>query len=140
MKYLIAGAVLLGMAILWMLYAGGGEHGWFGSRHMGMRRMMMRPSAALPAEAPAAIRTFACMSCHAVHVGGVGPAFEWVAWRYRGQAGAIDTVSSFIAHGGQGAWGGRMPNLGVPPAEARDLAHWILQLPPQKPPPQAIRR
>lgn len=140
MKYAIVGALLLGLAILWMTVAGGAEHGWFGPQHMGMRGMMMRPAAWAPADAPAAISTFGCTSCHAVQVGGVGPAFAWVAWRYRGQAGALDTVSSFIAHGGQGPWGGSMPNLGVPPAEAHDLASWILQLPAQKPPhPQTTR-
>ncbi len=140
MKYAIVGVLILGVAILWMSVAGGGGHGGFGPQHMGMRGMMMRPAAAAPADAPAAITTFGCTSCHATQVGGVGPAFAWVAWRHHGQAGALDTVSSFIAHGGQGAWGGIMPNLDVPPAEAHELARWILQLPPQTPPhPQAIR-
>lgn len=140
MKYSIVGVLLLGVATLWVIAAGDGEHHWFGAQKMGMHGMMMRPAAAVPVDAPAAIGRFGCTSCHAMQVGGVGPAFAWVAWRYRGQAGALDTVSSFIAHGGQGTWGGSMPNLGVPPAEAHDLARWILQLPPlTPPPPQAIR-
>ena len=138
MKYPIVGVLLLGMVILWMI-VGGGSARWFGPQHMGMHGMMMRPVAAVPAAAPAAIGGFGCMACHALQVGGVGPAFAWIAWRYQGQADALDTVSSFIVHGGQGPWGGSMPNLGVPPAEARDLARWILHLPPQAPPhPQVI--
>lgn len=140
MKYPIVGALLLGLIAVWIIVGGNGGRRWFGSQHMGMHGMM-RPAAAVPAEAPASLGRLGCMSCHATKVGGVGPAFAWVAWRHHGQTGALDTVSSFIAHGGQGPWGGTMPNLGVPPAEARDIARWILQLPPQAPPnPQAIRQ
>lgn len=102
--------------------------------HGGMHGMMMRPWVKVPAAAPAAVARFGCMSCHALHGAGVGPAFTWIAWRYRAQPGATATVAAFIEHGGQGAWGGVMPNLGVPADDASDIAQWILSLPPEQPP------
>jgi cytochrome c len=108
--------------------------GWHGWQSMGMHGMMMRSGAPAPADAPAALTQHACTSCHALHEGGVGPAFSWIAWRYRGQPGAQETVATFIAHGGQGPWGGVMPNLAVSPLQAQALAQWILALPPEAPP------
>jgi len=110
-------------------------HAPWHARHDGAARE------AVPVDAPAALDQYACSSCHALHDGGVGPAFAWIAWRYQGQPGAQDAVASFITQGGQGGpWGGVMPNLAVPPAQARELAQWILALPPEVPPdPQRFR-
>lgn len=120
---------------------GTGTGWWHGSHagqsmgmHQGMHGMMGRPREAVPADAPAALDQYACSSCHAVHEGGVGPAFAWVAWRYRGRHGAQDAVAAFITRGGEGPWGGVMPDLAVSPAQARELAQWILALPPEEPP------
>lgn len=100
--------------------------GWHGGHSMGMQRgmhgMMTPPGAAAPDDAPAASNQYACASCHALHNGGVGPALSWIAWRYRDQRGAQEAVAAFIARGGQGPWGGAMPNLAVPPAQAHELA------------------
>lgn len=102
--------------------------------HMGMHGMMRRTPQAAPAKAPAALQDHACMACHEVRQGSTGPAFAWVAWRYRGQANAEDALTAFIEHGGPGHWPGNMPDLNVPPADARDIARWILSLPPEAPP------
>ena len=127
--------------VAWAVIAGGGT-GWLrGSHgtqsmgmHGGMHGMMMTRDAAAFANAPEAFSQYPCASCHALHDGGVGPAFSWVAWRYRGQPGAQETVAAFIAYGGQGPWGGIMPNLSVPSVQAHELAQWILALPPEAPP------
>lgn len=141
MKHLVIPAVLLVGLAAWVGITGEGRgwwHGWPGEQsmgmHRGMRGMTMWPREVAPLDAPAALSQYACTSCHALHDGGVGPAFSWVAWRYRGQRGAQASVAAFIAQGGPGPWGGVMPNLGVPSAQADELALWILALPPEPPP------
>lgn len=145
MKYLALFVSILVVLAAWAGVTGEGVGWWHGlhagqsmgmhqGMHRGMQGMMGQPREALPADAPAALNQYACRSCHALHYGGVGPALAWVAWRYRGQPAAGDAVASFIAHGGAGPWGGVMPNLGVPTAQARELAQWILALPPEEPP------
>lgn len=108
-------------------------HEWMGM-HGGMRGMMTEGHSAVPAAAPAAVGRFRCMPCHALHEGGVGPAFTWVAWRHRGEPGALEPLASFIEQGGNGSWGGTMPNQHVPTADAHDIARWIMALPPEPPP------
>lgn len=150
MKYLALFVSIVVMQAAWAGVTGAGAgwwHGSFAGQSMGMHHgmhgmhdMMERPQEAVPVDAPAALNQYACSSCHALRDGGVGPAFDWVAWRYRGQRGAQDAVASFITRGGPGPWGGVMPNLAVPPAQARELAQWILALPPEVPPhPQRFR-
>lgn len=145
MKYLALFVLILVVLAAWAGVTGAGTGWWHGAHagqsmgmhqgmHRGMHGMMGRPREEAPVDAPAALDQYGCSSCHALHAGGVGPAFVWVAWRYRGQHGAQDTVASFITRGGVGPWGGVMPNLAVPPAQARELAQWILALPPEVPP------
>ncbi|MBP3973384.1 c-type cytochrome [Pseudoxanthomonas spadix] len=148
MKYLALFVLIVVVLAAWAGVTGtdtgwwpGSHAGQFQGMHHGMHGMMGRPREAVPVDAPAALDQYACSSCHALHDGGVGPAFAWIAWRYQGQPGAQDAVASFITQGGQGGpWGGVMPNLAVPPAQARELAQWILALPPEVPPdPQRFR-
>jgi cytochrome c551/c552 len=142
MKYVIA---VLGAAALVLVGIVGsrGPLPLHGPQHMGMhggmRDMMMRRPSTVPASAPAALGRFACSSCHVSQGVGVGPRFSWIAWRYRGRPEAIESVTRFVEHGGKGPWGGTMPDLGVPPEQARELAQWILSRPPEAPPnPAAI--
>lgn len=95
--------------------------------------MMGRRTGALPHNAPKALSQYGCLSCHAVDSARAGPAFAWVAWKYRGKGNALASVSAFIEHGGTGSWGGVMPNLHVPADQARRIARWILSLPPESP-------
>jgi cytochrome c len=72
-----------------------------------------------------------CMACHAVDKKLVGPSFQNVAIRYRGQANAAGYLSTRIRAGGSGVWGAiPMPaNAQVTPAEADALARWVLSIP-----------
>ncbi|WP_226841778.1 c-type cytochrome [Acidithiobacillus ferrooxidans] len=108
--------------------------GMMGGPGMMPHMPMIAVQHSLPRQAPAAISRYSCMSCHAVAHGVVGPAFEWVAWKYQKQPDALARVSSFIEHGGTSTWGGMMPDLNVPDATARDIAQWILKLKPVQPP------
>lgn len=70
-----------------------------------------------------------CMRCHAVHSKVVGPSFEQVADRYRGDASASERLAAKIRHGTVGQWGRViMPKQShVTPAEAKLLAEWVLR-------------
>jgi cytochrome c len=72
----------------------------------------------------------ACMACHAVDKKLVGPAYKEVAAKYAGQKDAAAKLADKIQKGGSGVWGAvPMPaNPGVNPAEAKQLADWVLTL------------
>jgi cytochrome c len=69
-----------------------------------------------------------CMACHAMDRKIVGPSYKDVAAKYAGQRDAADKLAEKIVKGGAGVWGAvPMPaNPRVSPAEARQLAVWIL--------------
>ena len=71
-----------------------------------------------------------CMACHAVDKKVVGPAYKDVAAKYAGQKDAADKLADKIVKGGSGVWGPvPMPaNTQVTPAEAKQLAQWVLTL------------
>lgn len=70
-----------------------------------------------------------CMSCHAVDKKLVGPAYKDVAAKYKGNAGAVDTLAAKVKTGGKGVWGEiPMPPNNVTPEEAKKLVTWILSL------------
>ncbi len=69
-----------------------------------------------------------CMACHAIDKKIVGPSYKDVAAKYAGQKDAVDKIAQKIMKGGSGVWGAvPMPaNPKVSPAEARQLATWVL--------------
>lgn len=71
-----------------------------------------------------------CLACHQVDSKRVGPAYQSVAQRYADQPDALTTLENSIRHGGANKWGKiPMPAQGqVTPAEAKQLATWILSL------------
>ncbi len=71
-----------------------------------------------------------CMACHAMDRKLVGPSYKDVAAKYAGQKDAADKLAEKIIKGGAGVWGAvPMPaNPRVSPAEARQLAVWILSM------------
>lgn len=74
-----------------------------------------------------------CLNCHKVDKPQVGPAFKAVAARYAGDKGAADALAERIQKGSvplKGNWGAvPMPaNPQVSPAEAKQLAAWVLSL------------
>ncbi|WP_414039198.1 c-type cytochrome [Acidithiobacillus sp. M4-SHS-6] len=79
-----------------------------------------------------------CFACHQVDAKIVGPAFAWVAYKYTGNPKAVDTLSHAIEHGVSGVWGGMpMPAQSVTPAQAKELAAWVLAQKPIAPPKSA---
>ena len=69
-----------------------------------------------------------CMACHAIDKKLVGPAYKAVAAKYVNDKDAANRLAEKIIKGGSGAWGPvPMPaNSQVNPAEAKQLAQWIL--------------
>jgi cytochrome c len=72
----------------------------------------------------------ACLSCHQVAKKVVGPAFQDVAKKYKGDAKAEEHIVGVIKNGSKGVWGAvpmsKQPQ--VNDAEAGQLAKWILSL------------
>ena len=71
-----------------------------------------------------------CLSCHAIDVKRVGPAYKDVAAKYADVKDAVAVLSAKVIKGGSGTWGVvPMPaNPQVSEAEARTLVQWILTL------------
>lgn len=71
-----------------------------------------------------------CMGCHAVDRKMVGPAYKDVAAKYAKDKDAVKKLSQKIIEGGAGVWGPvPMPaNRQVTPAEAEQLAKWVLTI------------
>jgi cytochrome c len=71
-----------------------------------------------------------CLSCHAVDVKRVGPAYKDVAAKYANAKDAVAVLAAKVIKGGSGTWGVvPMPaNPQVSEAEAKSLVQWILTL------------
>ncbi len=88
-------------------------------------------AAAAPAHAGSALalaKQQGCLGCHAVASTLVGPAYQAVAAKYKGQPDAVATLVQHILEGGTGRWGDipMPPQKQLSPAQARQLATWVL--------------
>lgn len=107
------------------------------------------PEAALPAangaaatvaSAEAAMRKSDCFTCHAVDKKMVGPAYAWVAYRYKGDKEAVAKLAAKIKTGGMGQWnaytGGvvMMPHPQLSDDEIKAMVEWVLSQTPVEPP------
>jgi cytochrome c5 len=105
------------------------------------------PTAAAPAPAPAAaaakpgapldmasgtalMQKDGCAACHAVDKKIVGPAYQEVAAKYKGDKDAPAKLAQKVKTGGSGVWGQvpMPPNAAVPDDELKALVGWILTL------------
>jgi len=70
-----------------------------------------------------------CFTCHMVDKKLVGPSFKDVAAKYKGDSGAVASLSKKVINGGSGTWGAiPMPPNPVSQDEAKTLVEWILTL------------
>jgi cytochrome c len=76
----------------------------------------------------------ACLGCHAINKKIVGPSFQSVAEKYKGDQGAQVFLKNKIAKGGSGSWGVvPMPaNTKLSDADLSLLTSWILRGAPSK--------
>ncbi len=85
--------------------------------------------AAMPALADVAMaKKYNCTACHAVDKKLVGPAYQDVAKKYKGDATAQAKLVDKVKKGGSGVWGPipMPPNSSVPDADVKALVEWIL--------------
>ena len=83
---------------------------------------------ALASEALA--KKYNCLACHAVDKKLIGPAYQDVAAKYKGDAGAEARLIAKVKNGGSGTWGQipMPPNSSVPDADIKTLVKWVLSL------------
>ncbi|SOE65248.1 cytochrome c [Burkholderia sp. OK233] len=76
----------------------------------------------------------ACMGCHAVDRKLVGPSFQQIATKYKGDAHAPAKLSRKVKDGGSGVWGMiPMPaHQSMSDADIRTVVDWVLAGAPSK--------
>jgi cytochrome c5 len=96
-----------------------------------------QPGAPAKADAPldlasgqAMMQKNGCAACHAVDKKIVGPAYQDVAAKYKGDAGALAKLTQKVKAGGVGVWGSvpMPPNSFVSDSDIKALVSWILTL------------
>ena len=72
----------------------------------------------------------ACTACHAVDKKVIGPAYNDVAAKYKGDAGAAAKLAEKVKKGGSGVWGPipMPPNAAVSDADIKTMVTYILAL------------
>jgi cytochrome c len=76
------------------------------------------------------LKKHACVACHAIDKKLVGPAYQDVAAKYRGNAKAPAMLMEKVKKGGVGNWGQvpMPPNAAVPDADIKTMVTYILAL------------
>ena len=71
-----------------------------------------------------------CSACHSIDKKIVGPAYQDVAAKYKGDAGAAAKLEEKVKKGGVGVWGQiPMPgNAQASDADIKNLVEWVLSL------------
>jgi len=82
------------------------------------------------AAAEALMKKDGCAACHSVDKKIVGPAYQEVAAKYKGDAGAAAKLIKKVKEGGSGVWGPvpMPPNATTSDADIKNLVDWILTL------------
>ncbi|MDD5241001.1 MAG: c-type cytochrome [Sulfuricella sp.] len=97
-------------------------------------------AAAAMASTEAAMRKSDCFTCHAVDKKIIGPAYSWVAYRYKDDKEATANLSAKIKNGGMGNWndytgGATMsPHRQLQDDDTKAMAQWVLGRNPVEPP------
>jgi len=82
------------------------------------------------AAATAMMQKDGCAACHSVDKKIVGPAYQDVAAKYKGDKDAAAKLADKVKKGGVGVWGQipMPPNAQASDADIKDLVSWILTL------------
>ena len=80
--------------------------------------------------ADALMKKDGCSACHAVDSKLIGPSYQDVAAKYKGDAGAAAKLADKVKKGGSGVWGQipMPPNAQASDADIKELVNWILSL------------
>lgn len=73
-------------------------------------------------------KKYNCLACHQADKKVIGPSYQEVAAKYKGQADAPTKLADKVKKGGMGVWGQvpMPPNPTVPDADTAALVTWIL--------------
>lgn len=87
--------------------------------------LLMAPAAQASEELA---KKYNCLACHQVDKKVIGPSYQEVAAKYKGQADAPALLAKKIKEGGVGVWGQipMPPNPTVPDADMTALVTWIM--------------
>jgi cytochrome c len=82
------------------------------------------------AAAEAMMKKDGCAACHAVDKKVIGPSYQDVAAKYKGDKDAAAKLAKKVKDGGSGVWGPvpMPPNAAVSEADIKSLVDWILTL------------
>jgi cytochrome c len=96
--------------------------------------LMSAAATALAADGMTIARGNACMGCHAVDRKLVGPSFQQIAEKYKGDAQAPAKLALKVKKGGAGVWGSiPMPSHpAMSDADVQTVVAWVLAGAPQK--------
>ena len=92
------------------------------------------------ADAESLIKKSDCLACHAVDKKVIGPAYAWVAYRFKDDKGAADKLAAAVKNGSSGLWTaytGGVPMPGHPQLsdqEIKVMVEWVLSQKPVEPP------
>lgn len=69
-----------------------------------------------------------CLSCHSVAKRVVGPAYQAVAKKYKGDSGAAARLEKKVRNGSKGVWGQTPmpPQTNVSDADLKTIIAWVL--------------
>jgi cytochrome c len=87
------------------------------------------PAVASVSPVAASLQAKGCVACHAADKRLVGPAFQEIAAKYKGNADAVATLAAKVRAGGTGVWGAipMPPNPGLSEPESVELVKAILE-------------
>ncbi len=79
---------------------------------------------------PDLLKKYGCLACHAIDKKVVGPAYQDVAAKYKGDAKAPAYLANKIKQGGSGVWGQvpMPPNPTVTDADMKTIVSYVLSL------------
>ncbi len=90
---------------------------------------LMIAGSAMAVEMPQLAKDNKCNTCHAIDKKMVGPAWQDVAKKYRGDKGAAAKLVAKVENGGSGVWGPvAMPKQTAKDADVKQLVKFILAL------------
>lgn len=81
-------------------------------------------------DADALLKKYGCVACHANDKKVIGPAYNEVSTKYKGDAGAPAKLAAKVKAGGTGVWGQipMPPNSGVSDADMKTMITYIMAL------------
>jgi cytochrome c551/c552 len=93
---------------------------------------LMTAGSAMAVDMPAVAKKNNCTACHSITMKLVGPAWQDVADKYKGQADAVEMLTKKISKGGGGVWGSMpMPAndpTGAKADDMKELAEFVMSL------------